>query len=121
MAAALVYGYLRTSGVATQPGGRVALIQGSIDADMKCDEAMREETFRQYRDLSQQAVERYGRVDLVVWPETMFRSSLITSDANCAKPKEYADMPAEEFRRRLEAVVRHSREEMAELVRTCPA
>jgi apolipoprotein N-acyltransferase len=115
LAAALLYGHLRTSGVATQPGGRVALIQGSIDADMKCDDTMREEISRQYRALSQQAVERYGRVDLVVWPETMFRPSLITSDANPAQPKEFGDMPVEEFRRRLEAVAGHNRQEMADL------
>ena len=56
----------------------------------------------------------HGDVDLVVWPETMFRETLVTSDAGSPKPKELADMPDEEYRLRLAEAKRISREAMAQ-------
>ena len=72
LAAALVYGHLRMAGNVTEPGPRIALVQGSIDIKMRYDKGMRERVFQQYYDLSRQAVEKYPGLDLVVWPETMF-------------------------------------------------
>ncbi len=80
LAAVLGYGYARTAGPTPEPTARIALIQESIDIEFKSDPKMYDEIHRRYRDLSEKAVERYGGsrpVDLIVWPETMFRYSLI--------------------------------------------
>jgi apolipoprotein N-acyltransferase len=80
---ALVYGYARTSGPAPEAEARIALIQGSIDIELKSDPAMRDVIQQHYLDLSRQAIREYGghrAVDLVVWPETMFRESLVEYD-----------------------------------------
>ena len=72
LAAVLVYGQFRTAGEYTEPGGRVALVQGSIDTQMKSDPTKDKENFDHYWQRSYRAVRRYGKVDLIVWPETMF-------------------------------------------------
>ncbi len=35
---------------------------------------------RQYAGLSQEAVDRYGQVDLIVWPETVLGDMLLTAE-----------------------------------------
>ena len=117
LAATLVYGYVRTSDNATSPGPRVALIQGCVDTQMESDEGLRDQIFRQYFDLSRQAIAEYGRVDLVVWPETMFAQTWVTCDEGAAVPDQYADLPAAEFRRQLELVARQSRQVMGDTAR----
>jgi apolipoprotein N-acyltransferase len=72
VAAALAYGHLRTSGPPGAPIARIALIQGSIDIQMDGDRELLTRIDRQYGDLSRQALQEYARVDLVVWPESMF-------------------------------------------------
>jgi len=74
LAAALAYGHLRTSrpGEQFEPIARIALIQGSIDIQMGGDRELLARIDEQYGDLSRQALRKYGRVDLVVWPESMF-------------------------------------------------
>jgi len=73
IAAALLYGHHRTAGKPTDPVTRVALIQGSIDSQFKHDPNMRAMIHEHYRLLSREAVEQYGDLDLIVWPETMYR------------------------------------------------
>jgi apolipoprotein N-acyltransferase len=51
LAAALGYGYARTAGDYTSPGPNVALIQGSIDVEMRYDPGMRDRIFREYLQL----------------------------------------------------------------------
>jgi apolipoprotein N-acyltransferase len=125
LAAALLYGSLRTAGESTLPGGRVALIQGSIDTEMKCDANQRAAIFQQYFELSQEAVQKAAqdqqRVELVVWPETMFRESLITCDANYGQPKVYADWPADKFRQQVEVARQRGLNYMAETARALDA
>ena len=48
LAAALVYGHVRMAGDYTEPGGRIALIQGSIDTQMKCNPEMDQKIFDHY-------------------------------------------------------------------------
>lgn len=77
--AVLGYGHMRLADAPTAADGpRIALIQGSIDTTLKADESKRSEVFRHYFTLSQQALEQDADVDLIVWPETMFRDPLIT-------------------------------------------
>jgi apolipoprotein N-acyltransferase len=89
MAAVLGYGYARTFNNETTPGARIALIQGSIDSKFEDGDISQEKIqeklngfFRHYFELSQQAVKKYGQLDLIVWPETYFIYSLVIYDAD---------------------------------------
>lgn len=61
-----------------RPGPRAALIQGSIDTHVKADPEQRDVVYEQYVGLSDKAVREVAGVELLIWPETMFRDSLIT-------------------------------------------
>lgn len=78
LAVTVGYGQWRMNGEHTSPGPRVALIQGSIDTTVKTDPGMKAVVLREYIDLSQQALRSTTDIDVVVWPETMFREPLIT-------------------------------------------
>jgi apolipoprotein N-acyltransferase len=82
LAAALVYGHWRVDEQTTRPGPKVALIQGSIDIDMKYDPTQSQRIFDQYFDLSLEAARKHRDLDLIVWPETMFRYPWYTFDEN---------------------------------------
>lgn len=85
LGAAVVYGHVRMAIPASLPQARIALIQGSIDSQIKSDPTMRDRVHGHYRQLSLRAVREYraaGPVDLVVWPETMFREPLVEYDAS---------------------------------------
>ena len=56
------------------PKPRIALVQGTIDTQFGVDAVrIKDEAFRQYLDLSHAAVAKHKRLDLVVWPESMYR------------------------------------------------
>jgi apolipoprotein N-acyltransferase len=80
LAGVLLYGHWRMNQQTTEPGPKVALVQGSIDIDMKYDPKESDQIFEQYYSLSRQAVRASGDVDLIVWPETMFREPWLTFD-----------------------------------------
>lgn len=80
LAATLVYGHWRITELSTRPGPKVALIQGSIDIDMKYDPTQSQRIFDEYFELSQRAVREHRDLDLIVWPETMFRYPWFTFD-----------------------------------------
>ena len=93
---------------------RIALIQGSIDSQLKADPHRRALVFKQYFGLSQNALREYGRLDLIVWPETMFRDSMITFDEDAAVPDDLG-WSEEEYHRRLGELARYGRWRMAQL------
>ena len=74
---------------------RIALIQGNSLADWRTDPAKQREIMDEYIGLSHDAVtkaERTGdgrRIDLLVWPETTFRSGLREVDSNFRVPPEW--------------------------------
>ena len=75
LAGALVYGAYRLS--ETPPGTsqsplNVALIQGSLDTVFEASEAEDRKRFDHYGALTDQAVQRSSKLDLVIWPESMF-------------------------------------------------
>ena len=72
LSGALLYGHLRTADEPSAPVARIALIQGSIDSEFKSDPKMRAMIYEHYRLLSREAVEQYGKLDLLVWPESMY-------------------------------------------------
>lgn len=98
IAAALLYGHVRIAANTTAPGPKIALIQGSIDIEMRHDPGMKDRIFQEYFDLSRRAVEEHPDVDLIVWPETMFLDPLVTFDADTRRPAD-AEGTDEDFRR----------------------
>lgn len=115
VSATLGYGQMRMSHENEGTPLRVALIQGSIDSKLKSEPGTRDLIHDHYLNLSREAVAKYPDLDLIVWPETMFRDPLFTLDPDLSKPDEYADLSDEEFRRRVEAAGWQSRNEMAKL------
>ena len=86
LAATLVYGQWRLAQQTTAPGPKVALIQGSIDIEMKHDPTQAQRIFDEYFALTQQAVKDHPDLDLIVWPETMFRYPWFTFDEKFRPP-----------------------------------
>jgi apolipoprotein N-acyltransferase len=94
--ATLAYGHWRISRMneisqsVEQPGPLVALIQGNTEAEWKQDPERESEIKKQYSEFSERAVAAgrdEGRPpDLVIWPETMFRSPLVSFDEGFRLP-----------------------------------
>ncbi len=117
LAAAVGYGRMRISeekASPEEPPARIALIQGSIDSSLKADPNKRSRVHADYYRLSQQAVDRYGRLDLIVWPETMFRQPRITYDRHPQVPASWSWSPAQ-FATAIRQASEASRRSMAAL------
>ena len=117
LAATLAYGQMRIAQgriPSGEPPIRVALIQGSIDSTLKSDPSRQSQVQADYLRLSRQAVDRYGRLDLIVWPETMFRQSCVTFDESPQVPPAWSWSP-EQFETALEQAAETSRQSMKAL------
>ena len=122
----LGYGYVQLeSGVelaGTSPAAnddetvRVGLVQGSIDSTMKCDPKQAAQIDRHYVDLSDQAVLDHKDLDLLVWPETMYRGGLYLSDETPQVPVE-SGWSQEEGRERIADAVEVSRFRLIQLAK----
>lgn len=91
LAAALTYGHFRRQVAPREPAAEILLVQGSIDIEIKDDPTKLDAIHDQYDELTRQGVEAcrdaHGRApDLVVWPETMFRHSLLFYDRDAQPP-----------------------------------
>ena len=104
LGAALFYGHSRLDEAIDQEDARtirIALIQGNSLAEWKQDPNRERQIMDEYISLSERTVELAkeegdGRpVDVVVWPETMFRSPLVTFDAGYQLPPEVSRTPNE--------------------------
>ncbi|MGD9127747.1 MAG: apolipoprotein N-acyltransferase, partial [Planctomycetia bacterium] len=89
LGATLGYGYsqLGRDTNTDGPSVRVGLVQGTIDITMKCDPDKIEEVNRHYIDLSKKAIDEHPDLDLLVWPETMYRDGLCEADADFKVPE----------------------------------
>ena len=119
LAAVLVYGYFRTAGVETDPGLKMALIQGNIDVQLDGPENIREITDAQYRKLTHDALDdaKFRHVDLIVWPETVFcLVNWVSGDAGAKVPAEFPGS-SQEFQARLADASRDSRDVMTAAAR----
>jgi apolipoprotein N-acyltransferase len=98
----LGYGQLRMSEIPARPGPKVALIQGSIDITMKMDERKIQPNLMQYYNLTRDALSRADDLDLIVWPETMFRYPWLTFEAGSQPPADsgWTVQDAEDFSQR---------------------
>lgn len=126
LAAVLAYGYSQIT-TATQeptPTARIALIQGSIDIEMKYDPKQRGYLLDQYVGLSRRAASENAPLDLIVWPETMFPQVLYVEGPNTRMPEEWKSQQPrfrsysqEDFQRELREVTARSRWPMENLAK----
>ncbi|MEX0866662.1 MAG: apolipoprotein N-acyltransferase [Pirellulales bacterium] len=124
LALALGYGYWRTSDVPTTPGPKIALIQGNIDTVFGGDYlATRKRTYDDYLRLSRQAVAEHDDLDLIIWPESMYRGPWITvsEDAWMEAPSDAPDLTREQSRQWLEAYAKEAAAAIADTARTLDA
>lgn len=93
LCAAVGYGQWRLSQPQVMPGPKIALIQGSVDTELKHDPARQALVYKHYFELSQQAVRQHPDLDLVVWPETMYRDTLYLYSADAPPPQDWRGSP----------------------------
>jgi apolipoprotein N-acyltransferase len=89
LCATLYYGQSRIADIKQQdfrPGPKIALIQGNSLADWKSDLQRQQQIMDEHIRLSREAVRSNPDVELVIWPETMFRETLITVEGGYHPP-----------------------------------
>src|SRR5262249_14150618 len=104
LAASLAYGKMALQHEAGQSGPAVALIQGSSQVELMTDGSKLREVLEEYLRLSKQALGEQANLDLLVWPETMYRYPLWTFAEGFKAPSDWARTPQdliEESRRNL--------------------
>jgi apolipoprotein N-acyltransferase len=101
--ATLGYGHWRLNQQSDgRPGPTIALIQSDMLADWKGDADSDAAAMRDMDALSERAVAAAGRrVDLVVWPETMYRDPLVSRDETNGPPMETINPAAFQAREEL--------------------
>ncbi len=118
--AALGYGHLRMSYTPADPAAptlRVAIIQGSIDTELTGDPQIRMTTHDHYVELTEEAARRYPELDLILWPETMFRDPLITFEPGAKVPEALEGVGQAEFEERLRTELPETLPEMTRLAK----
>ncbi len=104
LAATLGYGAWRLNQPTALPAAptiRVALIQGSRDTQFTDDPDYFRETLEHYQRLTSQARRENPRLDLVVWPESMF----VVPEVRINEPLQPPEgVPADVFSRRMAAM-----------------
>ncbi len=100
VAAVLVYGHFRTANVETDPGLKIALIQGNIDIQLDSPGNICEETDKACRRLTRKALGNFPQIDLIVWPETVYCRGWVTGDDGARVPADFPG-PPQEFQNRL--------------------
>jgi apolipoprotein N-acyltransferase len=116
LAAVLGYGEFRTAHVETDPGLKMALIQGNIDIQLGNPPEFCDEVDRHYRRLTHDALDQARdqgfKPDLIVWPETVFcKAYLVTGEAAAKVPDDFPGSP-HEFQDRLASVSQESQQVM---------
>jgi apolipoprotein N-acyltransferase len=122
LAATLFYGHMRldearTAKVESAQPIRIALIQGNSQADWKQDAAKQQQIMEEYIGLSKRAVDESKQtkdgaqpLDLIVWPETMYRNPLREFEPGYKLPDDITETTDEIIaadRRMLAALVKH--------------
>jgi apolipoprotein N-acyltransferase len=108
LSATLGYGYVRLHSErlgeldadSRSPGPRIALIQGNSLAEWKADPSRERQIMDEYIALSERAVAMARQSDgrplqLVAWPETMFRTGIVTFDHHYRLPPEVSQTQEE--------------------------
>jgi apolipoprotein N-acyltransferase len=123
LAAVLVYGHFRSANVETDPGLKIALIQGNIDIQLDCPDNIRDITDAHYRELTSEALRTFPQIDLIVWPETVFCcvncvycKMWVTADEDAVLPKEFAETE-QQFHKELADATRETQEKITATAR----
>lgn len=97
---------------------RIALLQGTRDKIFEFNRELEIQTFNQYRELMQQARDRYSNLDVIVWPENAF-TELVPEYLPLGEiqPTPGYNLSLEEFRSGIE----HAREQFSEKARNLAA
>lgn len=117
LAAAIVYGRARLSEPTADRIARVALIQGSTPTTVKTDPAQVEAIWSEYIGLTLKAMHEAAErpparpLDLIVWPETMFRYPLLSFDDSLEIPNG----------RSKQDVIRQTTDVLGDIARHCHA
>ena len=102
----------------TDPGLKIALIQGNIDVQLDSPGDIRETTHGHYRQLTRKAIAAFPQADLVVWPETVFGCKpWVTGDDDAVAPPNSDGLSPERFRQWLESWQKGTCEEMTDEAR----
>ncbi len=90
---------------------RVALIQGCFDTAFDGDAERARKAFYQYVRLSRQAVTEHPRVQLLVWPESMYSLTepIVSSEADAPVPADWQGT-AEELTEQIRRLSEHNRQ-----------
>ena len=83
------WGHARLTHTQIEPVGRVALVQGNIQASDKWNPALKDATIALYDSLTQVAAQ--GHPDLIIWPETAVPSYLNMQPADRRRVELVAD------------------------------
>ncbi|HEV3003829.1 MAG TPA: apolipoprotein N-acyltransferase, partial [Pirellulales bacterium] len=100
VASVLAYGHWRLGTADSRPGPKVALIQGSVDSELRYDPDKQDVIARQYMALSRVASQAHSDLDLIIWPETMYVDALHTCGDDVRPPPEWPGT-AEQFKAEL--------------------
>lgn len=117
LAAAVTYGQMRLVTRQLPPGMRVALIQGSIDVEVKEEPNRKVEIHRQYGGLTAEAMaptDPATRPQVFLWPETTYRNPLVTFESGARVPPWWGKSQTE-FTAELPGLARDSHDRLAEL------
>ena len=101
------------------------MIQGSIDSTLDSGEDIRETTYSQYFNLTRWAVNKYGKLDLVIWPEIFFLYPLVVYDEDAGTKDQWIKdekIDLDEYRKWLQSCVEASRLSMTDTAKAfrCP-
>ena len=123
------YGFWRMSQPCEAiPNTNLALLQGNIPAQLFVDEAQVRATEEQYFGLVRQAIlqaQAENRpIDLLVFPESIYRHPVIFEEPNALQPPDLLDendqpMSPEEFRYRLHAAAEFTQDNLRTFTRIC--
>jgi len=107
IAAALGYGRYRLQTTQHEPGPRIALVQEAITPTWDYDPSDAFDIFRRHFVLSKAAVEASDEpLDLIVWPETMFREPLIlVAEGYTDQPERLARIQRQKRRTQMQAAM----------------
>jgi apolipoprotein N-acyltransferase len=94
LAAMLAYGFYATGNSNRRPGPTVALIQRNVEVEVKVDREKVRSVLNEYVSGTLDALARSEKIDLIVWPETMFGYPLCHCDEDFAKPADWDEPPA---------------------------
>jgi apolipoprotein N-acyltransferase len=114
----LLYGHYRIANAVRESGPRVAIVQGSFDVQLEHVDGLSDKIAIDYyrrtvSTLDENTRSNGTRIDLVIWPETIFSPIWMTSSNNPPKPSIF-QMSETEFRPWLATWVKGTRDALLE-------